>query len=374
MNGYQKAFQETMNNSEENLYAVEYDSDGSVVFVDTDEIDNRHVSSALEAIGGGANAGGAKRLLDQRKNKYVYHKGFENDFNLIQETGGFRTNITPTQEVWVAEEIAHQRRYKPGQPLKCSEFKVDRQKYQKAVKDHITKQKGSKMVNQERIANGERPLNVFNRERIEDYPPRKVNVGIKGPENVKAFNEIVISVKEANPHAFKNKNAFTRWVSRNKLGVGMAAVGLMLDAANITIAVQNDKGHWGKHTTLALSSISGGYVGGAVGAKIGAALGSVFPIVGTAIGGFIGALLGGILGSLGAEAFAGIWVSLRRVAPGPGPPPLMWDLETQGPPPQGTELDIQGPPDLYQELTSLTDPPELDFDDEGINGATSLGF
>ena len=72
-----------------------------------------------------------------------------------------------------------------------------------------------------------------------------------------------------------------------------------------------------QHTTMALSSISGGYAGGAIGAKIGAALGSVFPVVGTVIGGFIGGLLGGILGPLGADAFAGIWVSLRNVVPGP---------------------------------------------------------
>ena len=39
-----------MTNGEENIYTVEYDWDGSVVFGDTEEIDNRHVMSALEAI------------------------------------------------------------------------------------------------------------------------------------------------------------------------------------------------------------------------------------------------------------------------------------------------------------------------------------
>ena len=147
-----------------------------------------------------------------------------------------------------------------------------------------------------------------------------------------------------------------------------------MDAASITMTVLDDKGKWCKHTTMALSSISGGYAGGAIGAKIGAALGSVFPVVGTVIGGLIGGLLGGILGSLGAEAFAGIWVSFRNVVPGPGPQQLMWDLETHNPPPLDVECEAQGPPKLSHDLASVMGAPDLAFDLIDISGTPELEF
>ena len=360
-----------MSVSAQNIYRVEYHKDGSVVYVDTEEIDDRHV---LHTFGGAAEAGGAQRLLEQRKNKYVFRKMSAEEFNIVLQDKGLPTVSNSTAEKWITEEIGHERRFRnrgveQGTPEKVAEFKVDRQGYNKAIKEHMIPQRGAARQNRARIARGERPYNVSNRERLGQYPERRVNVGLKGPENIKAFNETVITVKEVNPTAFKNKNAFTRWVSKNKLGIGLATVGFALDAASITMAVLDDNGSWGKHTTM---GIAGGYAGGAIGAEIGAAIGSVFPLVGTAIGGFIGALLGGILGSLGAEVFAGIWVSLRHIAPGPGPPPLIWDLETHNPPPLDTESDVLGPPELDQDLTSLNGAPDLSFDLADISGALPL--
>lgn len=367
-----------MATSGENIYMVEYNADGNVVFIDTEEIDHRHVIHALE---GGAGASGAQRILEQRKYKYVYRKMCEEEFDSARQQGGLPTVDKPTEEKWITEEIGHSRTFKtekkggqPQQPEKVVEVKVREKPYKKDIKDHMIDQKGSKERNRPRIDRGERPYNLSNRERLREFPERKVNVGLKGPENIKVFNDTVITLKAVDPHAFKNKNAFTRWVSRNKLGIGLAAVGVVLDAASITMAVQDDKGYWGKHTTVALSGISGGYAGGAIGAEIGAALGSVFPLVGTVFGGFIGALLGGILGSLGAEAFAGIWVSLRNVAPGPGPPPLMWDLETNNPPPLDMEREARGPPELRYDLTPVKGAPDLDIDLSNVHGAPTMKF
>lgn len=365
-----------MSISGQNIYVVEYHEDGSVVYVDTEEIDDRHL---LHAFGGATEASGAQRLLEQTKYKYVFRKMCAEEFNSVlqQKPKGLPTVQNPGAEKWITEEIGHQRVFKnsgvkQGTPEKVAEFKVHEQRYNNAIKDHMIPQHGSAQQNLARIEKGDRPYNVFNRERLKEYPERRVNVGLKGPENIKAFNETVITVKEVNPFAFKNKNAFTRWVSKNKFGIGLATIGFALDVASITMAVLDDKGSWSKHTTMALSSIGGGYAGGAIGGEIGAAIGSVFPLVGTAIGGFIGALLGGILGSLGAEAFAGIWVSLRYIAPGPGPPPLMWDLETHNPPSLETESDVLGPPELDQDLTSLKGAPDLDVDLSDISGAPPL--
>ena len=364
---------DTMTTSGENIYRVEYNADGNVVFLDTEEIDDSHV---IHALGGGAGAAGAQRMLEQRKYKYVYRKMREKEFDLVRQLGGLPT-VKRTEEKWLTEEIGHQRQFQNKgvqEPEKVVKFKVLEKQYQQDIKGHMTKQTGSKAENLARVKRGERPYNVYNRERLTEFPEGKVNVGLKGPQNIEAFNETVITFKAVDPHAFKNKNAFTRWVSRNKLGIGLAAVGLALDAASITTAVLDDKGYWGPHTTMAVSSAAGGYAGGAIGAEIGAALGSVFPLVGTAIGGFIGALLGGILGSLGLEAFAGIWVSLRKIAPGPGPPPLMWDLETHNPPPQDMDCVAQGPPELSHDLTSVNGAPDLDIDLGNISGAPRLKF
>lgn len=365
-----------MATSGQNIYMVKNDVDQTVVFVDAEEINDRHLLHAFE---GGAEAGGAQRLLEQRKYKYVFRKMGAEEFNAVRRQGGLKVVEGATNETWFTEEIGHSRKYNNrGIPAEVkrevAEFKVHRQHYKETVRNNTIPQRGSRQTNRARIDEGKSPHNVWNRERLGKYPKEKLNIGLKGPENHNAFNETVIAIKKADPHAFKNKNALTRWVSRNKLGIGLAAVGLALDAYSITMAVLDDKGTWGKHTTMALSSISGSYAGGAIGAEIGAALGSVFPLVGTVIGGFIGALLGGVLGSLGAEAFAGIWVSLRRVAPGPGPPPLMFDLGTHNPPPLDIECEAQGPPECDVDLTEATGAPELDFDLADISGAPALGF
>lgn len=74
-----------MATSEKNIYMVEYNGDGDVVFVDTEEIDHKHVIHALE---GGAGAAGAQRLWEQRKYKYVYRTMCQKEFNkTIQRKG-----------------------------------------------------------------------------------------------------------------------------------------------------------------------------------------------------------------------------------------------------------------------------------------------
>lgn len=65
----------------QDIYMVENDEDESVVFVDTEEIDDRHVMNAFRD---GAEAGGAQRLWAQRKNKYVFRKMCAEEFNSVR--------------------------------------------------------------------------------------------------------------------------------------------------------------------------------------------------------------------------------------------------------------------------------------------------
>jgi len=213
---------DTMATSGENIYMVEYNADGNVVFVDTEEIDHRHV---IHALGGGTRAAGAQRISEQRKYKYVYRKMGEEEFDSVRQQRGLPTVDNPTKEKWITEEIGHSRTFKtekkgvqPQQPEKVVEFKVRKKQYKQDVKDHMIDQRGSAKENRARIDRGERPYNLCNRERLTEFPERKVNVGLKGPENIGNFNDTVITIKAVDPHAFKNKNTFTRWVSKNKLG------------------------------------------------------------------------------------------------------------------------------------------------------------
>ncbi|XP_077978211.1 uncharacterized protein LOC144433730 [Glandiceps talaboti] len=346
----------------DDLYVLEA-TDGTVAYVDATEIDDKHIT---EALGSGSVQAGVRRFVDESKVMRVYRKMGIEEFEMVKErTGMVEHRRNPnTNEMWISESIDHTKSYqnrgveRAGTTEVAAEFKVGRKDYQVKVKDHTIPQPGSGAVNKKRMKANERPYNISNKERI----PHQSwdNVGLKGRENIGHFNDTVISVKKVDVHSLKNTNKFTRWVGHNKLGIGLAAVGIALDAASIAIAVQNDDGKFGPHTTLALSGTVGGTGGSIIGGEIGAALGSVFPGVGTAIGALIGSLLGGIIGSYAAEAFAGIWVSLRHVAPGPGPPPLAFSTIPSGPPPLESKSDVHG-------------SKQLEFDSKA-KGAIGLNF
>lgn len=139
---------ETMATIEQYIYMIEDDADGSCVFVDTEEIDDRHVENAITQIGEAAAVGGTQLLLEQRKNKYVYRKMCMKEFIEVQQQRGLSMVRGPGEEKWITEEIGHQREFKNkgvpqhGQEI-VAEFKVDRKQYEKAIKDHMIPQRGS---------------------------------------------------------------------------------------------------------------------------------------------------------------------------------------------------------------------------------------
>ncbi|CAM2841342.1 hypothetical protein DRF59_01195 [Chryseobacterium flavum] len=81
------------------------------------------------------------------------------------------------------------------------------------------------------------------------------------------------------------------------LGRGAVVVGVVLDAASIYSAYQ-EEGGFGDKTQQATGSAVGGMAGGWAGAEIGAVIGTaICPGIGTVVGGVVGGIVGGLIGS-----------------------------------------------------------------------------
>ncbi len=198
-----------------------------------------------------------------------------------------------------------------------AEFEVHKPGYQQIKTDHTIPQAGSR---QHQPAQG-KPFNVINTERLGNHPQGRVNIGLKGQQNVDMFNEHVISVKKINPDSFFNKTSALRWLRRNKLTAFAGAIGVILDAGALTLSVIEDGGEFGPSTKVTLAEIGGGAVGG----SIGAAIGSLLPGIGTVVCGFIGAFIGSLIGN-GIMSF---FLGYSPTVPGPGLPAAEWENPPQ---------------------------------------------
>lgn len=210
--------------------------------------------------------------------------------------------------------------------------------YAKDIKEHSIEQRGSKG----RQPKEGRLFNVMNRERLSDHPKSKVNVGLKGVQNVDKFNEHVISVRKVDPQSLMNKTEALRWIRRNKLHVLGGAVGVILDGVSLILSLIEDSGEFGRSTTLTTADIGGGVLGG----MIGGAIGSLLPGIGTAICSFIGSLIGSLI----ANGITRFFLSLTPVTqPGPGPPLLQTNPQTT----------MYGQPPLQLRTSATSGPPRL---------------
>ena len=320
-------------------------------YVQSDNLGDHEVETALQVTGGNLTPLAAGDLAARPSRKYVYRKMAEKEFEEVLKTRGMlhpqATNpknaqqVARTGEKWFTEAIEHSRAYNRSNAegtQVVAEFEVDRKGYTRDIKEHSIEQHGSKA----RQPKEGRLFNVTNRERLMDHPKGKVNVGLKGVQNVDKFNEHVISVRKIDPHSLMNKTEALRWLRRNKLHVLGGAVGVILDGVSLILSLIDDGGEFGRSTTLTTADIGGGALGG----MIGGAIGSLLPGIGTAICSFIGSFIGSLI----ANGITRFFLSLTPVTqPGPGPPVLQTNPHTT----------MYGQPSLRLKTSATSGPPRL---------------
>ena len=177
-----------------------------------------------------------------------------------------------------------------------------------------------------------------------------MNLGLKGKQNIDAFNEHVVNISKIDPHSYVNKNSVLQWVRRNKVQAGAAAIGIAIELAYVTVSIIDDKGSFGELTQISLGEIAGGItgaeLGAVIGAKIRAAIGIIVPVLGNIIVGFIGGLIGPLIGG-GNVQLARYIFCVAPPSPGPGVPILDTDPYPTytGIPDQGLDYNVNVVPD-----------------------------
>ena len=355
--------------SDRGYYQIDLDTNRT--YLQTEDLDDHVVPGWLQKLGVSLAPVAGGSAIAQPPKAYAYRKMCEAEFEEVKRIRGLPTTVRrgkkmgEKQEKWFTESLDHTRQFHNRavhDPEVVAEFGLNRRGYHEQVRDkHIGNDANMIYQHSDEPRKGR---NFYNRERLGQRPDGKVNVGLKGPQNVEAFNSQVISVKKVNPNSFMNKKSALRWIRRNKVNVLFGALGVVFDAAAITISVIEDGGEFGCSTTLTVADIVGGAVGAAVGTAvagsalgtaaaataIGSAIGSIFPGIGTVICGFIGA----IIGSLIVSGITSFFLGYNPVAPGPGPPLLDTDPREA----------VFSPPRLDQEESAATMEPPIDVDTE----------
>lgn len=377
--------------SERSYYQIDLDTNRT--YLQTEDLDDHVIPGWLQKLGVSL----APVAAAQPRKAYAYRKMCEAEFEEVKRIRGVPTTVAGgermrgRQEKWFTESLDHTRQFQNRgvrDPEVVAEFGLDRKGYHEHVRDkHIGNDADMKKVINQHSNEPRRGRNFYNRERLGQRPDGKVNVGLKGPRNVEAFNRQVFSVKKIDPNSFMNKKSALRWLRRNKMTAVFGALGVFFDVAAITISVIEDGGEFGRSTTLTLADIAGGAVGAAVGTAvagsalgtavaataIGSAIGSIIPGIGTVICGFIGA----IIGSLIASGITSFFLGYNPVAPGPGPPLLDTDpreavflppqLDQEGSaatmePPSDVDTQYSGFPDTEWSTDEGLEFPEMDYD------------
>lgn len=317
-------------------YEVDLSSDRT--YLQTEDIDSDLIPKVLQNVGGNLAPVAAGHAVAKPRKAYVYRKMCEAEFDKVKSKGGLPTVPKEKSEKWLTESLDHSRKFHNKavrNPEVVAEFGLPRKAYHDHIRDkHIGNDADMRSIINQHSKEPRRGRNVYNKERL-GHRPDKVNVGLKGPRNVEEFNKHIVSVKKINPDGFMNKTKALRWIRRNKLNVFFSGLGIVFDAAAITISVIEDGGTFGQSTTLTVADIVGGTVGAAVGTAvagsalgtaaagtaIGSAIGSIVPGIGTVVCGFIGALIGSLI----ASGITSFFLGHNPVAPGPGQPPLDTD-------------------------------------------------
>ena len=214
-----------------------------------------HFALGMDAWTGYRARSGAEKLrrkAESRANTVdVYRVMRESERSQVMRT--LRLEFDGTGEKWVSES----KRHASGRNCKGPGFlrkKVEKAKTAKAETPGCLAIRVQKILwDKERegvlhqYGNSERTLhtkNLYNREKLvirsRDVPPlqkgEKVNIGIKGKNNLQAINGAVVSVKDFDPNALKNMNGVTMWIARYGKGATEPFAGLLVAPTSSSIA------------------------------------------------------------------------------------------------------------------------------------------
>lgn len=344
-------------------------------FVHSEGVEDHHLQSAFRHIGGSLAPAAVGHAVAGPKKQYVYRKMAEAEFTKTLEKGGIlypearnprsAERVARVGEKWFTESLQHTRGFNnqgaSGSQV-VAEFEVHKPGYKNIKTHHTIPQAGSRG---RQPARG-RPFNVTNTERLGNHPKEKVNIGLKGRQNIDMFNEHVISVQKINPDSVMNKTSALRWLRRSKLTAFAGAVGVIVDAGSLILSVIEDGGKFGPSTKVTLAGIGGSALGG----SIGAAIGSILPGIGTFIGGFIG----GLIGSLVGNGIMNFFLGYSPAVPGPGLPAAEWDNPFQAyPEPEWESGGYDLNPPLQSEWDSIG-PDKMEFPQAEWDNIPGTGF
>lgn len=159
---------------------------------------------------------------------YVFRKMAEEEFKLVKDSQKMPyPKCNPNEkgkvgEKWLTESIQHTREYHNASnkgPDVVAEFTVDKKGYRN-IRENAIPQRGSRAAQPKDGTYH----NIYNKERIPEQSNVR-NLGLKGKQNVDAFNEHVLRISKIDPHSYVNKNTVLRWVRRNKVQAGLQQLG-----------------------------------------------------------------------------------------------------------------------------------------------------
>ncbi|CAF0879881.1 unnamed protein product [Brachionus calyciflorus] len=242
--------------------------------------------------------------------------------SILEQNGFDATRMaSKDSEKWVSESLTKVLNFKNNGVSeevieKIAEIKVGKDFWNDFKKELISQYKSK---NQGK--------SVFNFEGIPDVPqhPKSEisqiaqnqiipkNVGIK-KDHVSQVNSNIESIKVFDPQSPFIRNKFLRYLSNNKLKLGMLALDLIIEGNNLRLAVLNSNGSYLSAISLSLINLTARKIGQALGGMIG---NFVLPGIVTTIGSLIGGIIFGLIGKQIGKFILCLFSDVK-VAPGPG--------------------------------------------------------
>ena len=179
----------------------------------------------------------AKNLYDARTNMTLYRVAEKSEVKNVVTAG--KLPKRPGSETWLTENVEHSKSYIKSRKYKDAsayELKYPAEKYNKLKEDMIDQHK-SREKQSARIKEGKRPANIFNKERLQNDPHGRLNIGIVGDKNLEEFNKHVHGIREIDPNGFEFKNGFTQGLYR----YGASATSIMFNSSGMSRNRHADK-------------------------------------------------------------------------------------------------------------------------------------
>ena len=198
-----------------------------------------HFALGMDAWTGYRARSGAEKLRrkaeSRANNQTVYRVMCESERSQLMRTR--RLEFDTTGEKWVSESKKHQADFllQKNKKAKIANTETSRSvaiRVQQTVYDQERAGVLHQYKNRSRPAHNK---NLFTREKLDTSFQRlpiekgeKVNIGIKGKNNLQTINGAVVSVKDFDPNALKNMNGVTMWIARYGKGATEPFAGLLV--------------------------------------------------------------------------------------------------------------------------------------------------